>query len=167
MRGGVHGCRRSGFHQCAVIARGDVDVRRAADAGANRVAGQDRYETSARIVERFGTANAIVLANGTSAKDGADALAANYLAGRVGAPIVLVQADAMADSVLDAVASVLSGASPPTIYVMGGADSVSDAVAGKARAAAAKVATGTVTVRRISGAAAAGPGNGPDSTLLP
>lgn len=45
-----------------------------------------------------------------------------------------------------------AGATDPVIYVMGGTDSVSDAVVAQFKTAAASVATGTVTVKRIAGA---------------
>lgn len=138
----------------------------AAELAGQRVAGANRYETSALIAARFGPADAVILANGSTAKDGVDALAANVLAGRVGAPILLTDATSVSPQVLSAVKRVLTGASSPTIYVMGGADSVSDAVAAQVRAAAGSVASGTVRIVRVAGAdryataaAAAGYGN--------
>ncbi len=118
----------------------------------DRIAGADRYATAALIADRFGTANAIVIANGTDAKQGVDALSANDLAGKVGAPILLTQAGSVPAGTLAAVRAVLAGASDPTIYVMGGADSVSDAVVATIKAAAQSVASGTVSVKRIAGA---------------
>lgn len=119
---------------------------------ASRIAGASRYETAAKVATTFGTANAVVIANGTTAKDGVDALAANYLAGRVGAPILLTQPTTTDTATLAAIKAVLNGAASPVIYVMGGADSVSDAVVAQVKAAAASVATGTVSVKRIAGA---------------
>jgi putative cell wall-binding protein len=120
--------------------------------GASRISGANRYETAAKIATAFGTAGAVVIANGTTAKAGVDALAANYLAGRVGAPILLTQAASTDAATLGALKTVLNGAADPTLYVMGAADSVSDAVVAQFKAAAASVATGTVTVKRIAGA---------------
>jgi putative cell wall-binding protein len=122
------------------------------ETGGNRIAGNNRYETAAQIATAFGTANAVVLANGTNAKGGADALAANYLAGRVGAPILLVQAGRVESQVLAAVKSVLKGAADPTVYVLGGVDAVSGAVASEVQKAAESVASGTVKVVRVAGA---------------
>lgn len=119
---------------------------------ADRIAGTDRYATSALVAERFGTANAIVVANGAHAKQGLDALSANYLAGDVDAPVLLTQATAVSAGAVTAVKKVLRGASGPTIYVMGGTDSVSDAVADQIKAAAASVAAGPVSVLRVAGA---------------
>lgn len=119
---------------------------------ASRIAGANRYETAAKVATGFGTAGAVVVANGTTAKDGVDALAANYLAGRVGAPILLTQATRTDSATLGAIKAVLKGATDPVLYVMGGTDSVSDAVVAQLKAAAASTASGAVTVKRIAGA---------------
>lgn len=121
-------------------------------ANASRISGASRYETAAKIATEFGTAGAVVIANGTTAKAGVDALAANYLAGRVGAPILLTQAASTDQATIGALKTVLKGAADPVIYVMGAADSVSDSVVAQFKAAAASVATGTVAVQRIAGA---------------
>lgn len=118
----------------------------------SRIAGANRYETAAKIATAFGTARAVVVANGTTAKAGVDALAANYLAGRVGAPIVLTPAALPDTATRNAVRTVLTGATNPVIYVMGGTDSVSDVAAGFLKAAAGSVASGAVTVKRVAGA---------------
>jgi putative cell wall-binding protein len=117
----------------------------------SRIAGANRYATAAKIATQFGTANAVVIANGTDAKQGVDALSANYLAGRVNSPILLTQATRTDSTTLGAVKSVLKGASSPTIYVMGGIDSVSNGVVAQFKAAAASVSTGSIAVRRIAG----------------
>lgn len=132
-----------------------------------RIAGSDRYATAALLAEGFGRADAIVIANGTDAKQGMDALAANYLAGRVHAPILLTTATAVTPQAVSALKAVLAGSTDPTIDVMGGVDSVSAAVVTQLVAAARTVANGPVRVRRIAGpdryataakaAAAAGP----------
>lgn len=118
----------------------------------SRIAGANRYATAAAVAKLFGTASAIVIANGETAKQGVDALSANYLAGRVGAPILLTQATKTDSGTLSAAKTVLKGSSNPTIYVMGGTDSVSDAVVRQFKAAAASVSTGTVVVKRVAGA---------------
>ena len=117
---------------------------------ADRIGGIDRYATSALIAEKFGTANAIVIANGAEAKQGADALSANYLAGNVAAPILLTQATVVSPHTVAAVKKILTGASGATIYLMGGTDSVSDAVADQIKGAAASVASGIVRVVRVA-----------------
>ncbi len=125
---------------------------KAATAGSNRIGGADRYETSALIATQFGTANAVIVANGSTAKNGADALSANYLAGRKSAPILLTEAAGISPTVLTAVKKVFAGTSNPTVYIVGGLDSVSDAAAAQLKSAAASVASGTVTISRIAGA---------------
>lgn len=117
---------------------------------ADRIAGADRYETSALIAGQFGSASAVVIANGENLKQGADALAANYLAGRVHAPVVLTGSSSISDPVLAAVVATLKGAATPTVYVMGGVDSVSDAVIDRIKSVLAPSAT--VKVQRIAGA---------------
>ncbi len=109
-------------------------------APADRIAGGSRYETAAKIAAEFGHASAVVIANGENAKGGFDALAAGYLAGLVGAPILLTQATTLAPVTADAVRTVLAGASKPVIYIMGATDSVSDEVAARLNEIAAGVA---------------------------
>ncbi|MEO7127156.1 MAG: cell wall-binding repeat-containing protein, partial [Nakamurella sp.] len=101
----------------------------------------------------FGAADAVVIANGENYKQGFDALAANYLAGQVGASILLTQGGRLPPETLAAVCSVLKGstAASKTIYILGGTDSVSPAVA----TALSKPCTpvlGNVRVVRIGGA---------------
>jgi putative cell wall-binding protein len=123
-----------------------------ATTASSRIGGSDRYATSALIATRFGTANAVIIANGSTAKNGADALSANYLAGRKSAPILLTEAAGVSPAVLTAEKKVFAGATDPTVYVIGGLDSVSDAALAQVKSAAASVASGTVTVSRIAGA---------------
>ncbi len=116
---GAHGTQRAG-------AAADVV---ASSALPERIGGTDRYATAGQIATQFGTADAVVVANGSTAKGGFDALAANYLAGEVRAPIVLTSGQALEPAAAAAVRAVLTGSTDPAIYVMGGSDSVSDAVA--------------------------------------
>lgn len=117
-----------------------------------RIGGADRYATAAQIAAEFGTSDAVVVANGSTAKGGYDALAANYLAGQLNAPIVLTSGTALEDSVATAVQKVLAGSTDPAIYVMGGTDCVSDAEAAALNQLAATI-TGTDGdyVQRIAG----------------
>lgn len=117
----------------------------------DRIAGSDRYDTAARVDARFGTAPSVVVANGTTPKGGFDALAANYLAGQRGAPIVLTQADQIPPAAVAAVQAALKDAASPTIAVMGAADSVSQFVVQQLVAAAATVTDVPATVTRIAG----------------
>ena len=89
----------------------------------------ERIGGAGQIATQFGTADAVVVANGSTAKGGFDALAANYLAGEVHAPIVLTSGQTLEPTAAAAVRAVLTGSTDPAIYVMGGTDSVSDAVA--------------------------------------
>ncbi|MEO7124687.1 MAG: cell wall-binding repeat-containing protein, partial [Nakamurella sp.] len=145
--GGGTGGGGAGDTGGAGTAPGGIQVLGATD----RISGANRYETSSLIADVFGTANAVVIANGSNAKNGVDALAANYLAGRVAAPILLTEATTVPATVLASVKSVLTGSANPTIYVMGKSDAVSDAVVSAIKAAAASVSTGTVTVVRVAG----------------
>lgn len=66
-----------------------------ADGVPQRIGGTDRYQTAALLAQQFGSANAVIVANGSTAKGGFDALSANYLAGQLGAPIVLTGGEAL------------------------------------------------------------------------
>ena len=124
-----------------------------------RVAGADRYATASLLGESYtaaqsGTAtNAIVIANGEDFKGGFDALSASYLAGRVGAPILLTRGDALPDSTAATLCDVLNNggsSTERTIYVIGSGDSVSNAVASQL-ANIYHPGGVTVTVSRIAG----------------
>lgn len=118
---------------------------------ADRIAGTNRYDTAARVDARFNGAAGVVVANGTTAKGGFDALAANYLAGQRTAPVVLTEADAVSPYAVAAVQAALKGASSPTIDVMGAKDSVSEFVVQQLVAATATVTDVPATVTRIAG----------------
>ena len=116
----------------------------------HRVAGVDRYETSRLLVNDFGGFSSLVVANGEQYKLGVDALAANYLAGKVGGPILLVSANAVSAQALKTIADGFGG-TLGKIYVMGGTDSVSAAVATQL-AGATNAASGQNTIIRVAGA---------------
>ncbi|MEO7125360.1 MAG: cell wall-binding repeat-containing protein [Nakamurella sp.] len=143
---------------------------------ASRIAGKDRFDTSALIAEEFIAADPafdgdVVIANGESAKQGFDGLSANYLAGARHAPILLTQARTLPPSIQAALRELYAGRASGTIYVMGGSDSVSDQVAGQALAAARVASGGAVTLVRVAGdnryatAAAAADAGGPIGTV--
>lgn len=92
-----------------------------------RIGGDGRYATAAQIANLYGTSNAVIVANGSNQKGGFDALSANYLAGQLSAPVVLTAGSTLEPEVAAAIQTVLSGSTQPAIYVMGLADSVSDA----------------------------------------
>ena len=119
----------------------------------NRIAGTDRYQTAALIAAQpaFGGVDAVVIANGENYKQGFDALAANYFAGQVQAPILLTQANVLAASTANAVSNLAknSGATTFTIYVFGSTDSVSAAVA--TQLAALNTGSVNLSVVRVAG----------------
>lgn len=88
-----------------------------------RISGEDRYETSAEVAERlFPSATAVVLATGSNFPD---ALAGAAMAGRSGAPVLLV-GDTLPDAVRDYLEDRASQITE--VYVLGGDLAVSDAV---------------------------------------
>jgi len=133
---------------------------------APRIAGSDRYATAADIADRFAAGspvNAVVLANGLNAKDGVDALSANFLASAVGAPILLTDSSdslpsatrgALVSLFKDATGVTVSGKQVVTIYVMGKTDSVADAAANEAQfiaKAAVNSSVDSVEIVRVAG----------------
>lgn len=93
-----------------------------------RIAGDGPYATSALMAEQYGAADAVIIANGEVAGDGADALAASYLAGQVGAPIILTPGDALPPVSLSAIKRTLDRRHA-TIYLMGQTGAISTRIA--------------------------------------
>jgi putative cell wall-binding protein len=95
---------------------------------ANRVAGADRYQTSATIAEMKypgGVPNGnVVLATGA---DFPDALAGSYLAGQLGAPIVLTPPSAT-DPAFATTTGALSSLKASHVYILGGTSAIGDSV---------------------------------------
>lgn len=91
-----------------------------ADVDLERVAGGNRYETSALAADRFGKANTVILASGEPGRY-PDALAANYLAGLQNAPVLLTRKDTTPDVVKQAIED--SGAR--NIVLVGGEGAIS------------------------------------------
>jgi carboxypeptidase T len=90
-----------------------------------RVAGGDRYATAVAIASRFAaTATTVVMATGLAFPD---ALAAVPLAASLGAPILLVQPDAVPTSTRDAIRK----RAPTSIVVIGGGAAVSPITLGE------------------------------------
>jgi len=89
----------------------------------SRLQGQDRYGTAAAVaLDTFPDgASSVVLATGQKF---ADALAANGLAGALGAPILLTTTAELPEVTEEALATL----GPDTVYVMGGTAAVSQAV---------------------------------------
>lgn len=93
----------------------------AADAPARRVAGKNRYITSARVAAEFRSADTVFVTTGEAFPD---ALAAAARAGAVDAPVLLVRPGSIPDST----AAQLRRLAPEQIWVLGGTDAVSTAV---------------------------------------
>lgn len=88
-----------------------------------RVAGEDRYETSALLAEQTAPGEAAMVASG---EDFPDALAGTALAGHLGVdvPLLLTQPD----NLPEATGSVLSDREPATVDLLGGELTISDSV---------------------------------------
>lgn len=130
------------FAASADVPRAESGTYVAAQAVSARIAGSDRYDTAARIAAKFGAASTVIVANGTSGKQGFDALAANYLAGVVGAPVLLTGASTLPKSTGEALAAVMkaAGGTSLQVLVMGKADSVSENVVKQINAIVAPLA---------------------------
>lgn len=87
-----------------------------------RVAGSDRYGTSANSAKMFGSSTDVILASGDNGHY-ADALTASYLAGIKGAPILLTQRG----STPDAIASQIAASGAKNLWIIGGDGVVSTA----------------------------------------
>lgn len=96
----------------------------AAGFGLERLAGDNRYETSARIAAEFGATTGAILASGETGHV-VDALSANFLAGVRQQPVLLTTRDAVPASVM-ARLNALTGAK--TVTIVGGTAAVSTAV---------------------------------------
>lgn len=123
----------AGFAYAPSQVKGASVTVKASDVQA-RIAGKNRYETAAKIADlRNWTGDAVIIANGTDMKNGADALAANYFAGVKDAPILLTGSDSLAPEAEAELTKLFkdSGAKV-TIYVLGKTDSVSSAARTKA-----------------------------------
>jgi putative cell wall-binding protein len=121
-----------------------------------RIAGSNRYATAADVADLGNwDGDAVVLANGLDAKNGADALSASFLAGVKGAPILLADSsNTLPEATTDALKKLFkdSGAEV-TIYVMGKTDSVSQAARDAALAAVKSTLNpvGTAAVVEVAG----------------
>lgn len=88
------------------------------DVTPSRIAGSDRFDTSARVAAGFASADTVYVATGLAFPD---ALAAGPIAGAEPAPILLTRPDALPASV----AEQLERLSPARIVIVGGASAVS------------------------------------------
>jgi putative cell wall-binding protein len=97
----------------------------AADNKVERIAGADRYETSAQIaLDKFDSAETVIIVNGEDKFGFADGLAASVLAGALKAPILLTQSGKLPKAVADAIDEL--GASK--VIILGGTTAVSEDV---------------------------------------
>lgn len=109
---------------------------------AARLAGEDRYATSADIsASTFDTADTVVIATG---RNYPDALAAAPLAYEVGAPVLLVNAGTLPE----AIAREIDRLGATRAYVVGGTSAIPDTILGQLNTAG--IASGNI--KRIAGA---------------
>lgn len=125
--------RAAGAIAALLIATGlaAVPSRATADFSLTRVAGADRYETASNAaLEAFaGGTDAAVLARGDAFPD---ALAGSYLAGVVGAPIVLTTPNELPETT----AGTLDTLGVSTVYILGGPAAISEGVEESAKGTA-------------------------------
>ncbi len=116
-----------------------------------RIGGQDRYETAALLADEFvavrggALPSAVLVASGEDAAQGIDALSSTFLAGVLGAPVLLTQREVLPGPTRAALARL----APPgrlAVHVMGGPAVVADAVLG-----ALESATGVASTTRVQG----------------
>jgi len=113
--------------------------------GFTRIAGADRYATSALVAEKaFASAPTVLLATGANYPD---ALAASYLAGALRAPILLTTPDLPLSSSTTAALTALGAKS---VIILGGTGAVSQAEQNQLSQLPA-AGGGTLNVSRISG----------------
>jgi putative cell wall-binding protein len=105
-----------------------------------RVAGPDRFTTSVRLAERFGTASVVYVATG---RDFPDALSAAAVAGSKGAPVILVAGES--STLTDAQIALLRALSATQAVIVGGDAVVSPGIE-------AHLAQLGVSVSRVGGA---------------
>ncbi len=111
---------------------------------APRIGGPTRYDTAALLAQEFlavrgggagaaGAVGAVVVCSGEDAAQGIDALSATFLAGALGAPVLLTARDALPEPTAAALRTLLAGTTAPSVHVMGGPAVVSDAVIAQLR----------------------------------
>lgn len=112
-----------------VILGGEVAVSAAVEAQlegygeVTRIAGRDRFETSALIAAQYGTVDHVYVATGQN-EAFADALSGSALAATEGVPVLLTRTDSVPGSITTA----LEGLGGPQVHVLGGEVAVSGEV---------------------------------------
>lgn len=104
-----------------VVSQNVEDKVKAQVGDVQRLAGQNRYETSVKVAEKLGTASKIVLASGEGY---ADALSAAPVAAIEGMPILLTQSNTLSTATAE---YIKANTGITKTYVIGGYASVSDA----------------------------------------
>lgn len=147
---GSYGCQPGSADGAAVLS-------------SSRIAGADRYATAALLAEGFASnagsdVSSVIVANGENIKGGFDALSAAYAAGKLHAPILLTSSSVLPHATAAAICDVLgtSAGATHTVYVIGGTDSVSSAVADQLSTVLAsgtddQTAAPAVAVSRVAG----------------
>jgi len=141
------------------ISGGSVSAKTPVSLSTDRIAGEDRYETSVAIARDYYTtpssefgAKGLVIASGEAPYD---ALAASSLAGMIDAPIVLVKKDSLPSSAADLLddykANFRAASSASRVWVIGGTSAVSDDVIDAVKAIIHTGDATPMTVSRIAG----------------
>jgi putative cell wall-binding protein len=118
----------------------NVQIYTCRTAPVTRIAGADRYATSARVASRYAAGPAVAFL--VQGNDFADGVSVGALAASLDAPVLLVTRD----TIPTAVRGELSRLRPERIVVVGGTSAISDTVVAEAAAY-----TTTGEVRRIGG----------------
>jgi len=97
----------------------------ASDSGVKSIAGQDRFETSAKIAtEAYNKADTVIITRGDDNEEIADGLAASVLAGVLDAPILITRQD----SIPSVIASTIDELEVKEAIILGGPRAVSHSV---------------------------------------
>ncbi len=124
-----------------------------------RLQGPDRYATAAAVAATFTSADAIVVATGTSP---ADALAAGPAAAALGAPLLLSSGAGLTQATLDQVTRL----QPSTAWIVGGTNAVPAATVTQLRNAGVDVVTRIAGTDRYATAAAVAEQFGDDGDAI-
>lgn len=125
----------------AGLTLGEDNPTYAASGDVERLAGDDRYETSAKIADKkFTTPSYAIVTRGDTYADG---LAASVLSGALNAPVLLVRSNTLPDTI----SSRLTALGKPRVIILGGTVAVSTAVEN-----ALKDLVGSSYVTRLGGA---------------
>ena len=96
-----------------------------------KIIGSDRYETAAKIADKMGSYNTVILVN--SDKSMADGLSAASLSGKKNAPILLVKQDKIPKATMDRINKANN------VYIVGGENAISKNVEKKLKESGKKI----------------------------